>query len=182
MQISAGGVVYRITDDGVIEIKLITTKSWKYSLPKGRVENNDSTEDTAIREVKEEAGVDAKIEAFLGTAEWKLRSGDNKRVYIYLMKLIKDGKVNDPDNEILKAEWKTLDDAVRLVDFPPMRKLLYYAVRYLDAEKACLCTHCFKSPAILLDWCESCLNDGKIQLEKKTTKKALKEIKSNEKV
>lgn len=174
MQVSAGGVVYRTRDDGVIEVKLITTKSWKFSLPKGHVEQNDSTEDTAIREVKEEAGVDAKIEAFLGTAEWKLRSGDTKTVYIYLMKCIKDGKVNDPDREIIKAEWKTLDEAVRLVDFPPMRKLLFYAVRHLDAEKASLCTHCFEKAAILLDWCEVCLGDGKKQLEKKVIKKALK--------
>ncbi len=174
MQVSAGGVVYRVRDDGVIEVKLITTKSWRHSLPKGHVENSDSTEDTAIREDKEEAGVDAEIEAFLGTAEWKLRSGDMKTVYIYLMKLVKDGKVNDPDNEILKAEWKTLDEAVRLVDFPPMRKLLINAVRHLDAEKATLCTHCFEKTAILFDWCESCLMDGKKQLEKKHIKKALK--------
>jgi 8-oxo-dGTP pyrophosphatase MutT (NUDIX family) len=174
MQVSAGGVVYRIRDDGVIEVKLITTKSWKFSLPKGHVEQGDSVEDTAIREVKEEAGVDAKIEMLLGTAEWKLRSGDTKTVYIYLMKLIKDGKVNDPDNEILKAEWKTLDEAVHLVDFPPMRKLLFYAIRQLNAEKASLCTHCFGRTAVLLDWCEPCLIDGKKQLEKKVIKKALK--------
>lgn len=177
MQISSGGVVYRIRDDGVIEVKLITTKSWKYSLPKGHVENNESVEDTAIREVKEEAGVDAKIETFLGTAEWKLRSGDLKKVYIYLMKLIKDGEIDDPDKEILKAEWKTLDEAVRLVDFLPMRKLLFYAIRFLDAEKASLCIHCFERSAILLDWCEECLNEGKKQVEKKFIKKALKENK-----
>lgn len=174
MQVSAGGVVYRIKTDGVIEVKLITTKSWKFSLPKGHVEQGDSTEDTAVREVKEEAGVDAEIEAFLGTAEWKLRSGDSKTVYIYLMKCLKDGKVNDPDGEIIKAEWKTLDEAVRLVDFLPMRKHLINAVRHLDAEKTSLCTHCFERNAILLDWCETCLTDGKNQLEKKHIKKALK--------
>jgi len=174
MQVSAGGVVYRIRSDGVIEVKLITTKSWRHSLPKGHVENNESVEDAAIREVKEEAGADAQIETFLGTAEWKLRSGDTKTVYIYLMKLLKDGKINDPDNEILKAEWKTLDEAVRLVDFPPMRKLLFYAIRHLDAEKASRCTHCFEKTAVLLDWCEICLDNGKKHLEKKFTKKALK--------
>ena len=174
MQISAGGVVYRIRHDGVFEVKLITTKSWKYSLPKGHVEANDSTEDTAIREVKEEAGVDATIEAFLGSAEWKLRGGDRKTVYIYLMKLISDGPVNDPDKEIIKAEWKTLDEAIRLVEFPPMRKMLIYAVRQLDAEKASLCTHCFHDDAVFLEWCEACLVTAKNSLEKKNIKKALK--------
>jgi 8-oxo-dGTP pyrophosphatase MutT (NUDIX family) len=177
--VSAGGVVYRIKDNGIIEVKLITTKNWRYSLPKGRVEgkleNKESLELTAQREVREESGVKAVIEDYLGEAQWKIRSGDLKVVHIFLMKCVEDGPPNDPDKEILKAEWKTLDDAIRLVDFPPMRKMLILAVRLLDAEKASLCTHCFDRSSILLDWCETCLIEGKEHLEKKHTKRALKE-------
>ncbi len=175
MQTSAGSVVYRIREDGVYEVKLITTKSWKYTLPKGHYEDKDGTmEICAIRETKEEAGVEAEIQCFLGTAEWKLKSGDIKQVHIYLMKALKDGPVQDPDKEILKAEWKTLDEAIRLVDFPPMRKMLIYAVRALHAEKASSCTHCFHKDAVLLDWCENCLIEAKKSLELKYAKKALK--------
>lgn len=174
MQISSGGIVYRIRNDGIFEIKLITTKSWKYSLPKGHVENNDSVEDTAIREVKEEAGIDASIVSYIGSAEWKLRSGDNKIVYIYLMKCILDGSPNDPDNEIIKSEWHSLHDAIRLVDFPPMRKLIIKAARLLSSETISLCVHCFNKTAIFIDWCEDCLIEAKNHLEKKHIKSALK--------
>lgn len=174
-QTSAGGVVYRIREDGVIEVKLIFTKAWKNgSLPKGHVEGTESLELTALREVREESGVDATIEDYLGEASWKLRSGDTKNVHIFLMKCINDGEPNDPDNEITKAEWRSLDEAIRLVDFLPMRKLLIYAVRFLNAEKASLCTHCFEQTAILLDWCEDCLTRAKTQLEKKHIKDGLK--------
>ncbi len=173
---SAGGVIYRVMEDGVYEVKLITTKSWRWSLPKGKLEINETIEACAIRECKEEAGVDVAIECFLGCVEWKLKSGDFKQVHIYLMKAIKDGQVNDPDKEILNAEWKTLDEAISLVDFPPMRKMLIYAVRSLHAEKASLCTHCFNEDAVLLDWCEDCLVEAKKHLELKYAKKALKRI------
>lgn len=173
MIVSAGGVVYR-TKNREIEVKLITTKSWKYTLPKGRVEQNESVEDSAIREVKEEAGVEAKIESFLGTVEWKLKSGEPKVVYIYLMQCLKDGKINDPDNETIDANWYLLDQAIELVTFPPMRKMLIRAMKFLVKEKADLCLNCFKQNVILLEWCKDCLKAGQEQLEKKYAKQALK--------
>lgn len=128
--VSAGGIVYRIKNSSV-EVKLITTKRWPFSFPKGRVEKGECLEDCAIRETKEEAGADAKIEAFLGTAKWRLKDGGNKVVHMYLMKLVKDGKVADPDNEIIKARWKPIDEAMELVDFPPMNKLLVKAAKLI---------------------------------------------------
>ncbi len=173
MIVSAGGVVYRIKNKD-IEVKLITTRSWKYTLPKGRVEQGESVEDSAIREVKEESGVTAKLENFLGTVEWKLKSGEPKIVYIYLMECLKDGKVNDPDDEILEAGWFSLGKAIGLVTFPPMRKMLIQAAKRLMKEKAHLCLNCFENDAILLEWCKDCLKAGQEQLEKKSTKQALK--------
>lgn len=173
--ISAGGVVYKIEND-VVYVKLITTKAWKYSLPKGRIENNEDMEACAIREVLEESGVEANIETFLGTAEWKIKN-DKKTVYIYLMKTIKDGQPNDPDNEIIKCEWKSINEAIKLVENPPMRKLLIYAAKYLDATKLHLCVNCFEVPSALLDWCEECLSFGKKQAEKKIFKEALEKKK-----
>jgi 8-oxo-dGTP pyrophosphatase MutT (NUDIX family) len=172
--VSAGGVVWKTGDNGEIEVKLITTRGRHFGLPKGRLEAGESIEHAAIREVKEEAGVEATIETYLGVAEWKMRNGDIKTVHIYLMRLEIDGPVNDPDNEVLHAEWKPIDEAIRLVDFPPMRKMLIYAVKALNAEKANQCAHCFDRQAMFLDWCEECLIEAKINLERKHTKKALK--------
>ena len=132
--VSAGGVVYRVKN-GATEIKLITTKNWSYTIPKGRIEKDEHLEECAIREVREESGVKATIEDYLGTAQWKLKSGKRKVVYVYLMKCVKDGKTNDPDNETIKTEWKPIDEAIELVEFPPMRKLLLLAAKRLGKNK-----------------------------------------------
>jgi 8-oxo-dGTP pyrophosphatase MutT (NUDIX family) len=173
--IASGGIVYRVNVNA-IEVKLILTHKNRWSLPKGRLELNETIEQAAIREIKEECGVEAKLLKLLGIPEWQMRNGDTKIVHIYLAECVSDNEFNDPDKEILKAEWKTLDEAVRLVDFPPMRKMLIYAARVLDAEKASSCTHCFNTDAILLDWCELCLVEAKKHLELRDAKKALKKI------
>lgn len=170
LEMSAGGVVYRVVND-VIEVKLITTKNWKYNFPKGHVEHGESIESAALREVLEEAGCEAAIELFLGESEWQLRDGGYKRVYMYLMKLVKDGSTNDPDNEIISACWVPINHAINLVSFPPMKKFLFYAIRHLDNEKRELCVNCFDNNAVLFDWCKSCLERGKNYLESSLSKK-----------
>ena len=62
----AGGVVYRLKDK-TPELLVVTARrdpsAWV--LPKGHVERGESTEQTAVREIFEEAGVTARIVEFL---------------------------------------------------------------------------------------------------------------------
>lgn len=132
-QISAGGIVYKRNKNNIIEVKLIFTKKWRNgSLPKGKIENNESFELCALREVQEESGVIAEIEDYLGEIGWKLKSGDDKIVHVFLMKCVKDGQPNDPDNEIIKAEWKTIDEAINTIDFIPVKNILLLAWKKLS--------------------------------------------------
>mgnify|MGYP000436257111 CR=1 FL=1 len=55
---SAGGVVFRIGDDGV-EVVVIRTHEGRWQLPKGWIEPDETMEQTAVREVREETGLDA---------------------------------------------------------------------------------------------------------------------------
>lgn len=128
--VSAGGIVWRKTDKE-FQVKLIYTSKKYWTLPKGRVEENEDIKKAAIREVWEESGVQAKIDLFVGNAEWKLKSGETKIVHLYLMELIKDGEPNDPDGESVRAEWKSLHEAIVLVDFPPLRNILVDVITIL---------------------------------------------------
>lgn len=168
-QISAGGVVYKL-DNNKHKIKLILTNKNRWGLPKGRVEPKEDIEVAALREVKEESGAEAKIQKPLGSAEWRLKNGDLKRVYIYLMELIKDGEVNDPDNEILKAEWKTIDEALKLVLFPPLRKMLIAGIKAIDHLKSDLCDNCFVRKELSHGLCLECLVAAKKELDKRNIK------------
>ena len=70
---SAGGVVYRRTDD-VIEIVLAARRTRRgdlaWGLAKGGIEADESAEQAAVREVREETGIEAEIEASLGETRY----------------------------------------------------------------------------------------------------------------
>ena len=67
---SSGGVVYRKVGDNDYEVALVYRKRHDdWSLPKGHIEEGETREETALREVKEETGLDARIVEPLGEVQ-----------------------------------------------------------------------------------------------------------------
>lgn len=83
-EISAGGVV-------VVGDTVLTLRKYQgdWVLPKGRLEENESSEEAAIREVYEEAGVMGEIKKYIGYLKYTYVHGNgqrvNKTVHYYLM-------------------------------------------------------------------------------------------------
>jgi 8-oxo-dGTP diphosphatase len=118
---SAGGVVYKKNDNNVF-ILLIEPKSPNFgppagywTFPKGLVDEGEDVKVTAVREVREEGGVNAEVEQELGYIRYFRKSeafgNAIKFVHFYLMKYV-DGDPNDHDNEIANADWFELDDVL----------------------------------------------------------------------
>lgn len=89
----------------------------RYTMPGGWVEDNESMHQGAIRELAEEAGVEAKKLKFLGAR--LVESEKDKPVEVAIYEYTHDGKVhgrNDPDKEVSNWEWfphnKPLSDSV----------------------------------------------------------------------
>lgn len=132
-EFSAGGVVYRKNEKGNIEILLIKNKD-RYGFPKGNVERTEKKEEAALREVKEETGVDAKIEDYLGNVEYWYRSGTDtihKFVYYYLMGYV-SGEINPQKDEIESAGFFPIDDVPNLLSFDKDKKVFEVAVKKLN--------------------------------------------------
>ena len=80
-----------------------------WSLPKGKVDPGETDEQAAIREVREEASIDARLGPELPTTTYLDRSGKHKRVRYWAMTVAG----GDPagDNEVDEAVWVPLDEA-----------------------------------------------------------------------
>ena len=75
-QHSAGGLMYR-KENGQINIAMIQDQYGKWTFPKGHVEQGESLQDAARREISEEVGIDATLlhfEGELGTIEYTFES------------------------------------------------------------------------------------------------------------
>lgn len=117
--ISAGGIVVRNINNQteICLIKFYLDKS-KYSFPKGHIEGNESLEETALRETKEEVGLlDLYIIKCLGSLVRKAteKSGEivDKEIKLFLMKT--DNYVHIETEEDYEYEWVNLDKAIGLM-------------------------------------------------------------------
>lgn len=139
-QVSAGGVVYRDAA-GRIEVALVRVgpkKRWQ--LPKGIVDEGEKPETTAVREVREEAGVDARIVGPLDVIEyWYVGDADRRRVrfhkfvHLFLLTYL-SGDVEDHDSEVDEARWVPLADAEGMLAFESERKAMRQAAGLLEAR------------------------------------------------
>jgi 8-oxo-dGTP pyrophosphatase MutT (NUDIX family) len=130
LQISAGGVAYR-ERDAQVEVALISVgDDNRWQLPKGLVEKSESTENAAVREVREEAGIDSEVVERLDKVEyWYFWKEDEQRVryhkyvYFYLLRY-KSGDVRDHDHEVNEARWFKIDEAINVLAFDSEKKIV----------------------------------------------------------
>ena len=129
-QISAGGVAFRWTNSEP-EIAIVSVRpKLRWQLPKGIVDPGESPQVTAIREVREEAGVETDLIKLIETIEYWYRSVKDakpvryhKFVHFYLMEY-KGGNVSDHDHEVEESRWVSFDEAMEMLDFKSERDVV----------------------------------------------------------
>jgi 8-oxo-dGTP diphosphatase len=116
-QVSSGGVIFR-RQNNVIEVALVAVKGGNvWCLPKGLVDKGEVPEKTALREVKEEAGLKGKIVKKLGEITyWFFIKKENvkykKTVHFFLMEY-ESGDISNHDWEVDNVAWFPIDEALR---------------------------------------------------------------------
>ncbi len=113
---AAGGAVWRWVGNGILEVILVHRPRYDdWSLPKGKVDPGETDEEAAIREVREEASVEARLGPELPTTTYLDRSGKRKRVRYWAMTAS-----GDPagDNEVDEAVWVPLEEARARLTYP----------------------------------------------------------------
>ncbi|PWU23492.1 NUDIX hydrolase [Candidatus Cerribacteria bacterium 'Amazon FNV 2010 28 9'] len=134
---SAGGVVFR--KKGKNYEVLISKHSGyhKWVLPKGLVEQGETHEQTAVREVKEEVGVEARIIKPLGEPESYIYTLNGvrifKKVYYFLMEYV-GGSEQEHDFEMEDVVWVSIDEAIERMGFEGAKNVLKQAKKELEKE------------------------------------------------
>ncbi len=141
-QISAGGIVVRGTGDRA-EVALISVGSPpRWQLPKGLIDKGESPETAALREVREEAGIEAEVVHLIEKVEyWYQATRDGQRVryhkfvYFFLMKYL-SGDVADHDHEVNEAAWVPAGDSVNRLAFKSEKAIAEKMLASIDIGSA----------------------------------------------
>ncbi|WP_174266763.1 NUDIX hydrolase [Mycolicibacterium sediminis] len=105
-----------------------------WSLPKGHIEMGETAEQTAIREVAEETGIEGSVLAALGSIDyWFVTEGRrvHKTVHHYLMRFL-GGELSDEDVEVTEVAWVPLRDLPSRLAYADERKLAKVAGELID--------------------------------------------------
>jgi 8-oxo-dGTP pyrophosphatase MutT (NUDIX family) len=135
---SAGGVVVR----GEEAIVIVPTRRGAQGqrvlgLPKGHVDPGETPEQAALREVREEAGVEADLLGKLGDVRYFYQRGGRrilKQVTFFLL-AYRSGSPEDHDDEVEEARWMPLAEAARALSYDGEREMAARALSEIAPDR-----------------------------------------------
>lgn len=102
----------------------------RWQLPKGRMDPGETREATAIREVREETGIEAELVGQLGTVDywyWDRHRPEKTRLHKFVhffLLLGRGGDTSHHDGEVIEARWMSIDEAEERLAFESERALI----------------------------------------------------------
>ena len=126
IEITSGAVVYR-KNNGEIEYLLLESqnKGHFWGFPKGHVEGNETLEETAKREIKEETQLVLPIyTSFHVYTEYDLPNGNRKQMTLYTADLTQSEDIHLQAEEIKNCGWFNYADARERLTYDNLKQLL----------------------------------------------------------
>ncbi len=138
-EFSAGGVVVNDANEIVVIVptRRAADGSRVLALPKGHPDGTESAVEAALREVREEAGVEAEVVGSLGEVRyWYQRGGRRiaKVVEFFLLRYV-SGDVDDHDHEVEHARWIPAAQALRTLSYAGERDMVRRALSQVQRDK-----------------------------------------------
>ena len=124
VQFAAGGIVWDKTGEDRRVALVHRPKYDDWSLPKGKPDSGESIGETALREIREELGIDADFGAFAGITHYPLSDGRTKVVLFWHMIKRPGQSTFRPNREIDAIEWLIFKDAIKKLTHEVEKELL----------------------------------------------------------
>jgi len=131
-EISAGGVV--VFGNAIL---LLRKYNGDWVLPKGKIEKDEQMTEAALREVKEETGIKAKILKYLGEIHytykenWDETNRIHKTVHWYMMESNILDTVPQKEEGFVEAKYIHMDRAIDIAKYHDEREIIKVAVNYI---------------------------------------------------
>ena len=114
--VSSGGVVFRQSEGRLETVLCGRSDPVRWSLAKGTPDPGETLEQTALREVREETGLEVALDGPLGSIEYWFADRDNdvryhKTVHFYLMSPV-GGHIDQHDPEFDIVQWFEVEEAL----------------------------------------------------------------------
>lgn len=140
-EFSAGGIVFKQDENNDVKILLIKNAALRdpnkvfWGFPKGHLEEGETDEQAALREVKEETGIEADIIEQLDTIQYYFTHPQKgtilKKVTIFLMKF-KSGDPKAQEKEILDLGWFSIEETQAKLSFKEDKELMTKALTIIN--------------------------------------------------
>jgi 8-oxo-dGTP diphosphatase len=134
-EFSAGGIVFNKNREVLLinNAAMRDPKKSYWGFPKGHINEGESSKDAAIREVKEETGIEVDVIEKIGDSKYVFTVSGEKIFKVVIMFLMRyaSGEIKIQEEELLGAEWVSVEDAQKKLSFPKDRQLLGKAVELI---------------------------------------------------
>ena len=129
---SCGAIIFK-KENGIIKYLILHMGLGHNSLCKGHVENNESEEETAYREIKEETSLDVKIDTnFRKIITYSPKEDVIKDVVFFVAEVISNNiPIDNHDDEVISFEWLEINEAIERLTFESDKSTLKEANSYI---------------------------------------------------
>ena len=135
---TAGGVIFRRNQKNEVEILLIQDSKDRWTIPKGHIEEGETAQETARREIGEEAGLhDVKIIGWLGKINFRYRRIDKlvlMTTQVFLVKALGDTNAIQGGEWMNGIRWFSFADALDEIEYEDIGKLILLAMKKIRQE------------------------------------------------
>jgi 8-oxo-dGTP pyrophosphatase MutT (NUDIX family) len=137
-EFSAGGIVYKKTSDGEVWLLIQPKGTNRWQLPKGHLNNNESSKEAAIREVGEEGGINVNIFNKVDSQQYFYYLNGNKifkTVTYFLMEHLQDRLEGYQKSEVEQIVYVPLTEALEMMSFKSDKEILKKANKILQNNR-----------------------------------------------